>query len=258
MAAGIVAAIAVGLAATAMVFQQSPTPAQQQAPPQPSPSPQLPPVSAVPPPVSTPLPASVAPPRFVVVLDAAHGGSDTGARMSGGALEKEITLGFSARLRSTLHAHGIDVVMTRQTDASLTPVNRAETANQAQGAACLTIHATATGSGVHLFTSSLAPTANTRFMPWSTAQSAYITQSLKLESEIDEALAHAQIPVSLARASVAPMDSMTCPEVAVEIAPLVAGHVTRARAVTDASYQKSVIDAITAALEQWRSDWRQE
>ena len=258
MAARIAAAIFVGIAATAMVCQQNPVRAQQQPPSQPSPAPQLPPASAVPPPVAAQAPLAVAPPRFVVVLDAAHGGSDTGARMSGGALEKDITLGFSSRLRSTLHAHGIDVVMTRQTDANLEPVNRAEAANQAQSAACLTIHATATGSGVHLFTSSLAPTANTRFMPWPTAQSAYITQSLKLESEIDEALAHAQIPVSLARASVAPMDSMTCPEVAVEIAPLVAGHVTRARAVTDASYQKSVVDAIAAALEQWRSDWRQE
>jgi N-acetylmuramoyl-L-alanine amidase len=148
-------------------------------------------------------------------------------------------------------------VMTRQADTSLPAVNRAEAANEAQGAACLTIHATATGSGVHLFTSALAPKANARFMPWPTAQSAYVTESLKLESEIDEALGHTQIPVSLARASVAPMDSITCPEVAVELAPLVAGHVTRARAVTDASYEKSVMDALTAALEQWQSDWRQ-
>jgi N-acetylmuramoyl-L-alanine amidase len=84
-----------------------------------------------------------------------------------------------------------------------------------------------------------------------------VTQSLKLESEIDSALAHAQIPVSLGRASVEPMDSMTCPEVAVEVAPLVGGHVTEERPVTDAVYQKSVVDAVAAALEQWRSDWKQ-
>jgi N-acetylmuramoyl-L-alanine amidase len=33
--------------------------------------------------------------------------------------------------------------------------------------------------------------------------------------------------------------------------------VTEARPITDLSYQKSVIDAVTAALEQWRSDWKQ-
>jgi N-acetylmuramoyl-L-alanine amidase len=222
-----------------------------------APQPQLPQAPAVPS-ISAPLPTAQIQPRFLVVLDAAHGGSDAGARIASGVLEKDITLGLSSRLRSTLHAHGIEVVTTRQSDANLPPVNRAETANHAQAAACLVIHATATGSGVHLFTSSLSPTANARFLPWPSAQSAWVTQSLKLESEIDSALAHAEIPVSLGRASVEPMDSLTCPEVAIEVAPLVGGHVTEAHPLTDAAYQKSVIDAVTAALEQWRSDWKQE
>jgi N-acetylmuramoyl-L-alanine amidase len=243
------AAAALGIAAGAVGWAQSP-PAQN------PPAPQLPQAPGVPS-VPSPTPPQVQPPRFVVVVDAAHGGSDTGARIGNGVLEKEITLGMAGRLRSTLRARGIEVVTTRTGDVNLAPADRAETANHAQGAACLTIHATATGSGVHLFTSSLTPTANTRFMPWGTAQSAYVTQSLKLESEIDSALAHAAIPVSLGRASVEPMDSMTCPEVAVEIAPLVGGHVTSAKPVTDVSYQKQVVDAVAAALEQWRSDWRQ-
>jgi N-acetylmuramoyl-L-alanine amidase len=238
-------------AAVVMVGLQQGPPASQTG------APQWPQAPAVPPMPAPPVPSPVQGPRFVVVLDAAHGGSDTGARIGGGILEKDITLGLSVRLRSTLHAHGIDVVMTRQSDANLLPVNRAEAANHAQGAACLVIHATATGSGVHLFTSSLSPAANERFLPWQTAQAAYVTQSLKLESEIDSALAHAEIPVSLGRASVEPMDSVTCPEVAVEMAPLVGGHVTEARPITDASYQKAVVDAVTAALEQWRSDWKQ-
>jgi N-acetylmuramoyl-L-alanine amidase len=237
-------AVALGVAWLAGWAQQTPQPQLPRAPAVPS----------IPAPVA---PVPFQPPRFVVVLDAAHGGSDTGARIGGGILEKDITLGLSARLRSTLHAHGIEVVTTRQADMDLLPVSRAETANRAQGAACLVIHATATGSGVHLFTSSLSATGNARFLAWQTAQSAYVTQSLKLESEIDSALAHAEIPVSLGRASVEPMDSMTCPEVAVEMAPLVGGHVTEARPVTDAGYQKSVVDAVTAALEQWRSDWKQ-
>jgi N-acetylmuramoyl-L-alanine amidase len=239
-------------AATAVVLAVGVGASQQSPPP-----PQLPQAPGLPPSVATPAgPPAVQPPRFVVVVDAAHGGSDTGARMSGGALEKDITMGLAGRLRSTLHARGIDVVMTRTADANLAPVARAEAANRAQGTACLTIHATATGSGVHLFTSALTATANARFMPWETAQSAFVTQSLKLESEIDSALAHAAIPVTLGRASVAPMDNMSCPEVAVEVAPLVAGHVTTGKAVTDVSYQKAVVDAVAAALEQWRSDWR--
>jgi N-acetylmuramoyl-L-alanine amidase len=239
------AAVVLGMSAAAGALQQAPQ------------APQLPQAPAVPS-VPAPLMQPAQPPRFLVVLDAAHGGSDTGARMGDGVLEKDLTLGIAGRLRSTLHARGIDVVVTRTGDVNLLPVNRAEVANHAQGAACLVIHATATGSGVHLFTSSLAATENARFLPWQTAQSAYVTQSLKLESEIDSALAHAEIPVSLGRASVEPMDSVTCPEVAVEMAPLVAGHVTAAKPVTDPSYQKQVVDAVAAALEQWRSDWRQQ
>ncbi len=245
------AALALGVAAGIAATLQSPASSQN------PPAPQLPQAPAVPPPVAAPSPPPVQPPRLVVVVDAAHGGADTGARIGNEVLEKDVTLGLAGRLRSTLRARGIEVSTTRTGDTNLAAADRAEMANRAQGAACLTIHATATGSGVHLFTSSLTPAENSRFMPWGTAQSAYVTQSLKLESEIDSALAHASIPVSLGRASVQPMDSMTCPEVAVEIAPLVGGHVTGAKPLTDASYQKQVVDAVAAALEQWRSDWRQ-
>lgn len=211
------------------------------------------------PPVGAPAPMTpVAPPQFVVVVDAAHGGSDTGARLGSGALEKGLTLELAGRLRSVLKARGVDVVMTRQTDTNMNPADRAATANHAQAAACLVLHATATGSGVHLYTSSLGPTPRAAFLPWATAQSAFVTQSLKLESEIDSALVHTAIPVTMGRASVEPMDKLACPEVAVEMAPLVAGHVTTARPLTDVSYQRQVVDALAAALEQWRSDGRNE
>jgi N-acetylmuramoyl-L-alanine amidase len=206
--------------------------------------------------IPAPAPAQVQP-KFVVVLDAAHGGRDSGAHLRGDTQEKEITLALSVRLRSALHARGIDVVTTREGDQMLPALNRAETANHAQAAACVVIHATATGSGVHLYTSSVGPAPPARLLPWQNAQSAYVTQSLRLESEVDSALAHAQIPVTLGRASVQPMDNMACPTVAVEIAPLVAGHVTAARDVADGSYQKSVVDALAAALESWRNDWKQ-
>jgi N-acetylmuramoyl-L-alanine amidase len=197
-------------------------------------------------------------PRFLVVLDAAHGGTDTGARITDHLLEKDITLSLAMRLRSMLSAHGIGVITTRDSDTDPSATNRAETANHAPAAACILIHATATGSGVHLYTSSLAPTPVTRFLPWLTAQSAYVTQSLKLSSEIDSALAHAEIPVSLGRTFLQPMDSLTCPAVAVEVAPLAAGATTKAMPLTDTAYQRSILDALTAAIDEWRTDWRQQ
>jgi len=228
--------------------------AQQAAPP---PAAMAPPQTGAMPAVPAAPRATVAP-RFMVVLDAAHGGSDIGARISSSLLEKDITLNLSVLLRSTLSAHGVGVITTRESDVNLTPTARAETANGASAAACILIHATATGSGVHLYTSSLAPAPLVKFMPWQTAQSAYVTQSLKLSSEIDSALAHAEIPVTLGRTSLQPMDSFACPAVAVEVAPLQPGATTNGKAISDVGYQKSIIDALTAAIEQWRNDWRQQ
>lgn len=207
--------------------------------------------------VPPPPPPSVAP-AFSILLDAAHGGSDTGARLSPNLLEKNLTLDLSNHLRSLLAARGIQVTVTRTSDTNLPAQARAEIANRTPFAACILIHSTATGSGAHLYTSSLAPTQPQNFLPWQTAQSAYVTRSLKLLSDIDSAFAHAQIPVTLGRTSLQPMDSLACPAVAVEIAPLQPGSSTKFQPLTDSAYQRTILDALVAALDEWRNEWRQQ
>ena len=206
--------------------------------------------------VPPPNPSQVQP-RFVVVLDAAHGGNDTGARLGNGVLEKNLTLRLAQDLDAALRAQGTAVIMTRESDTDLPMVNRAEIANHAEAAACLVIHATPTGSGVHLFTSALAPAAKTPILLWQSAQAAYVTQSLKLESELDEALTHDAIPVTLGRASVQPMDSLACPTVAVELAPLAPGNTTSGQAITDEAYDRKAMDAVAAGIAAWSNDWKQ-
>jgi N-acetylmuramoyl-L-alanine amidase len=195
-------------------------------------------------------------PRFAVVIDAAHGGTDGGAKLADHQLEKDLTLNLSVRLRSMLNAHGIAVVTTRESDNTLPAVNRAETANHPGAAACIILHATTSGSGAHLFTSSLTPIPIGRFLPWDTAQGAYAEQSLRLSSEFDSAMTHAEIPVTLGRTALAPLDSMTCPAVVIEFSPL---HATgRVTPLSDSSYQDKIVAAMTAAIEQWQHDWRQQ
>ena len=103
-------------------------------------------------------------PRFVVVLDAAHGGDDAGARL-GDEAEKAYTLVLSIKLRSLLTARGFAVVTTRESDATVDPDRRAEIANHANAQACLSLHAAESGSGVHLFVSSLAPSQGGGLLP---------------------------------------------------------------------------------------------
>jgi N-acetylmuramoyl-L-alanine amidase len=231
----------------------APAPAAQTTPA--APAAPMPPVPAAP---GLPGTAAQVAPRFLILLDAAHGGSDIGTKLNSSLLEKDLTLDLANQLRSMFAARGIGVTVTRSSDVTLPADSRAEIANRTPFSACLLIHATATGSGVHLYTSSLAPAPLVKFMPWQTAQSAYVTQSLKLSSDIDSALAHAEIPVTLGRTSLQPMDSFACPAVAVEIAPLQAGASTKARAISDEGYQRSILDALSAAIDQWRNDWRQQ
>jgi N-acetylmuramoyl-L-alanine amidase len=190
--------------------------------------------------------------RFVVVLDAAHGGDDAGANL-GSEAEKAYTLAFSVRLRSLLMARGFTVVTTRASDDAIEPDHRAEIADHANAQACLSLHAAESGSGVHLFVSSLEPVHNARLSPWKTAQAAWILRSLSLAGTVNSALSHATVPVTLGRTALPGIDSMTCPAVAIEIAPVRSSDAGQSAGLDDADYQARVADALAAALVEWRS-----
>jgi N-acetylmuramoyl-L-alanine amidase len=193
-------------------------------------------------------------PRFVVVLDAAHGGDDTGAHLSSGQFEKTADLAMSVRLRSLLNARGIQVLTTREADASVDDNRRAEIANHANAALCLSLHATESGSGVHLFASSLAPAQPVRFMAWKTAQAASITRSLALAGAVNSALTHAGFNVSLARIPLPGIESMTCPALAVELGPERDAEHNITAEPDNPDYQASVAAALAAAVLEWRTD----
>jgi N-acetylmuramoyl-L-alanine amidase len=190
--------------------------------------------------------------RSVVVLDAAHGGDDAGAGL-GSQQEKAYTLAFSVRLRSLLAARGFQVVTTRETDTTVEADRRVEIANHANAMACLSLHATDAGSGVHIFVSSLAPLSEARFTPWKTAQTAWITRSLALAGVINSALSHAGIAVTLGRIGMPGLDSMTCPAVVVEIAPQRTPDSPGTQSLDDQGVQAQVAEAVAAALVEWRS-----
>lgn len=200
--------------------------------------------------------APPAPQRFIVVLDAAHGGDDSGARL-GDQPEKAYTLALSVRLRSLLTVRGFAVVTTRESDVTLDPGQRAEIANHAEAQACLSLHASESGSGVHVFVSSLAPAPAARFLPWKTAQSAWVTRSLSLVGVLNSALSHASVPVTLGRTALPEIDSMTCPAVAVEVAPDRSSDAQGPSNLDDPAYQARIAEALAAALVEWRSQLRE-
>ena len=235
----LILAIAIILSTSTCLAQTPPTPQ-----PAPATAPQPQTASPTPP---KPLPAFY---RNLIFLDPAHGGPDTGAHLPDNALEKDVTLAFAQRLRSALSAQGFTVISARDSDpvTGLPTDQRAGAANHARPLACIVLHATATGSGIHIASSSLTPddSAAPRAISWQTAQSFTLPMSLRLANEIGLAASSARIPVTLLLASVPPLDNLTCPAVVLELAP-------NSAPVTDTAYQQRVAETIAAALASFRT-----
>lgn len=209
-------------------------------------------------PASSTLRAQSAPSaRFIVVVDAAHGGDDAGGHLDDGQLEKNATLALSIRLRSQLAARGFQVVTTREGDTSRTPVERAQIANHARAQACISLHVAESGFGVHMFTSSLAPAPAATFLPWKTAQAAFVARSVALAGALNSALSHAGVNVTLGSTSLPGIDSMTCPAVAVELAPERDKDNKITAQPDNPDYQARIASMLATGLLEWRAEGRQ-
>lgn len=206
------------------------------------------------PPPPKPLPAFY---RNLIVLDPAHGGRDNGSQISDSAAEKDVTLAFAQRLRPALAAQGFVVAATRDSDPAeeLTSDQRAGIANHDRPLACVVIHASAMGSGIHIISSSLTPPEkriSPWAIPWNQAQAQVLPMSLRLANEVGLAFDAAHLPVLLLRSSVPPIDNLICPAIAIELAPLKEGS-SHTTAVTDVRYQQQAAEAIAAGLASFRT-----
>jgi N-acetylmuramoyl-L-alanine amidase len=79
-----------------------------------------------------------------VVLDPAHGGSDSGARGSGG-IESEIVLDYGRAIRVALEARGLRVVLTREGNQSPSFDDRSAIINGLPDAVFVSLHVSSTG-----------------------------------------------------------------------------------------------------------------
>jgi len=200
----------------------------------------------------TPTQPSTQPPRTTILIDPAHGGSDSGAHVADRVIEKEVNFAIANRLRALLTARAFDVILTRNDDTNPAMDERASIGNTAHPLACIVLHSSGTGSGVHLFASALpaaAPVQSSK-VPWDSIQSTYVTKSLKLENLLTTAMTRGRIPVSASRAWVQPLDSMLCPAIAIEVAPL--KGIASTTNPDDEGYQQRIAATIASALLTWK------
>ncbi|MFA6350642.1 MAG: N-acetylmuramoyl-L-alanine amidase, partial [Candidatus Omnitrophota bacterium] len=78
-----------------------------------------------------------------VVVDAGHGGYDPGAIGRTGLREKDVNLDLAKKLKRLLEVQGVQVVMTRSSDAYVPLSRRVEIANRSQADLFISVHSNA-------------------------------------------------------------------------------------------------------------------
>ncbi len=214
-----------------------------------------------------------------VVIDPGHGGDEQGARGTGGALEKDITLQVARRLRTMIESRlGLRVFLTRDDDRPMSLDDRAAYANSQQADVFVSIHANAAlrpaMRGAEVFylsvdraeaearrlaeSSEILPTlgGGTRAIDlilWETAQAHYLEQSSALAGMVEQAL-RARVEMSPRPVQQAPFRVLvgaSMPAVLVEIGYL--SNSEQEQALTSAAYQDLIAQGLFDAIVQFRS-----
>ncbi len=85
-------------------------------------------------------PTNKAPHEVTIVVDAGHGGDDTGAKSPHGFFEKDANLLVAERLKAALESRGYNVAMTRETDVFIPLYDRPKVAHARNADAFVSIH----------------------------------------------------------------------------------------------------------------------
>lgn len=237
---------------------------------------QQPPISPTLPPIIATPQTTPAPPPLTIVIDAAHGGADDGAKGANGVNEKDVVLALARGCRAELAQRGYRVVMTRDSDADPTFDERAAMANQFASSVFVSLHVASTGTpgtvrvyydrfaapftiaapastaspGAPPITNTAQPPpisapSNPALLPWRRAQASFDDQSHLFADLVQSALAQklsGSSPASLA-AAVRDLRSIAAPAIAIEISNIGSPNVS-----TLESMSPSIATAIAQAL----------
>ena len=185
-------------------------------------------------------------PRFLVLIDPAHGGTEIGSAISPTLPEKDVVLVLARKLQHELANRGIAAGLLRNSDITITLDQRAISANAARPALYIALHAANSGKGVHVFTSLLpAAVISTReFLPWESAQTPYLDLSALVAGSVSAELETRKLPNATLAATLRPMNNIAAPAIAIEIASP-SGDVNE---IASATYLDQVAQSIAAGI----------
>jgi N-acetylmuramoyl-L-alanine amidase len=201
------------------------------------------PTTAPAPPAPPPTPA---PRRYFAVVDASHGGDDHGETLSTILVEKDVTVAIARSLRKELESRGITTLVLRDSDANLAVDQRAIFANADHAAIYIAIHASASGHGVRVYTALLPYGEDDRgpFRSWTTAQHNTLPLSQSTATSVAAELQKRQVPVRSLAAPLRPLNNVTGPAIAIEVAP----QGSDVAQLTAPDYQQLVASAVASAI----------
>jgi len=176
----------------------------------------------------------------VIVLDPAHGGTDSGARGQSGVIEKDMVLLMARIAKYALEREGFRVVMTRNDDSNPSYDDRAATANAYRDVIFISFHISSTGTlntarvysyefsetgmNANAITANanslpITPVKTTSLLAWEEAQRPYVGASHHLADTLqaDLTLRFAGSPGMSSAVAVRGLRSVAGPAVAIEL-----------------------------------------
>lgn len=222
---------------------QAATAAPPPPPAQPQTAPEVPLQQVTPPPTGAPTGR-----RFLVVIDAAHGGDDRGASLTETLAEKDVTLALARRIHHELELKGIPAALIRNGDVAFTFDQRAIAANTNRAVAYVSIHADTLGTGVRVYTALVPPAPPSNrgaFLPWDTAQASFLDSSSALAGSVAAECNTRKIPVRAMAAAIRPLNSVATAAIVIELAPPLGGTLDE---INSEKYQQSIATAVAAGV----------
>jgi N-acetylmuramoyl-L-alanine amidase len=214
----------------------------------------------------------------VVVLDPAHGGSDSGARGPTGVVESEVVLNFARAIRVALEAQGFRVLLTREGNQDPSFDDRSTLIDGIGDAVFISLHVSSTGPigtvraysyefpnpapgdpadatltpNAQLF----APAAGSRhpgLIEWNLAQKAYVARSQRLAelAQIQLAQKFQGSPDSPLKVPVRQLRTIAAPAIAIEVSSVAVPDAQKL-----AQMNQPLADAVARAVVDFRSSLR--
>jgi N-acetylmuramoyl-L-alanine amidase len=160
----------------------------------------------------------------IVILDAAHGGTDFGARGASGIRESDLNLYFAAQVKIALEQNGFQVIQTRQGNENPSFDDRSAMANAQRGAVFVSVHVGSTGlpgtARVYVMTDLPSAADSNGLIPWDRAQAPFLPLSRRFGDMVQGFISQRfkGSPLNAQAAAVRQLRTTAAPAIAVEIA----------------------------------------